>query len=286
MRLEEALSLYVVQLDADGRSMHTVRQYQRHVRALSSWLGPEQEIEDITPETLARFLTSDLAKGRRGGGQKRATSLNALRTSLRVFFTWMNRAGHLDHDPARLVRRAQCGTPPPRGLSAEEQRRLLHTLEREDGDRDYALFALMLATGLRIGSALTLTMEDADLDQGELRLRRMKGDRPGRVFLGRAAVNHLRRYLKGRDSGLLFPTPNGSPMTTRHANRRLQMWMKRAGLKRKASPHSLRHSFGIALYEKTGDVLLVKEALGHRSVASTLVYARPDEETLRRALEI
>ncbi len=62
------------------------------------------------------------------------------------------------------------------------------------------------------------------------------------------------------------------------------MWLEKAGTTTAASPHSLRHSFATDLYRRTGDVLLVKEALHHLGIANTLVYARADEERVRRAL--
>ncbi len=62
------------------------------------------------------------------------------------------------------------------------------------------------------------------------------------------------------------------------------MWRERAGISSPVTPHGLRHAFAMGLYARTGDVLVVKEALGHRSIASTMVYARPREERLRVAL--
>ena len=73
-------------------------------------------------------------------------------------------------------------------------------------------------------------------------------------------------------------------MSVRHAQRRFRGWLRRAGVQRPASPHSLRHRFAMDLYRRTGDVLLVKEALRHRSIASTMVYARADRARLRAAL--
>ena len=104
------------------------------------------------------------------------------------------------------------------------------------------------------------------------------------MFLGQALREHLREYLRGRSSGPLFADRHGERLTGRHVHRRLSQWLEKAGIKRPASPHSLRHSFATDLYQRTGDVLLVKEALHHRSITSTLVYARVDEERLRRAM--
>ena len=82
------------------------------------------------------------------------------------------------------------------------------------------------------------------------------------------------------------PSARISDIADRHGvkEKTVRRWLKAAGIERPASPHSLRHSFARDLYRRCRDVLLVKEALRHRSIVSTLVYAQVDEERLRRAI--
>src|SRR5262245_23623568 len=106
MNLEEALSRYLTQLRADGRSPHTQAQYRRHLSLLGEWLrerGHSGDVEAIDHETLAAFLSSDLARKRSNGKTKKATSANALRTSLRTFFKYAHEAGYARSNPARLI---------------------------------------------------------------------------------------------------------------------------------------------------------------------------------------
>lgn len=291
MRIEESLEKFLVQLQADGRSRHTIGQYRRHIRLLARWArdvgGCGDEVERLGHEDVARFLSAPVATGRLLGGQKLATSANCLRSSVKGFFGYLHRAGYIPHDPARMVRRALCAPPPPKALSEEEQRRLLDVLSKAtgvEGERDHALFHLMLASGIRLTSALALDREDIDLERGEVQLRTAKGDRRERVFLGEAIKAHLTRYLAARTIGAIFTGRDGERISSRHAQRRFTMWVAKAGIQHRASPHSLRHSFGMRIYLATGDLLLTKEALRHRSIASTLVYARADEGRLRKAI--
>ncbi len=291
MRIEDALERFTTQLEADGRSVHTRKQYGRHIRLLARWArdvgGCGDDVEKLDHEAVARFLASTAATARLRGGQKLATSANCLRSSLKGFFSYLHRAGYLSQDPGRLIRRALCASPPPKALSEDEQKRLLDVLSQATGPeaaRDHAVFHLMLASGIRLTSALALDREDIDLERGEVQLRSAKGDRRERVFLGEAIKMHLGRYLAGRTTGALFTGRDGKRVTSRHAQRRMGQWVKAAGITRKASPHSLRHTFALKIYRRTKDLLLTKEALLHKSVASTLVYAKVDEAQLRQAI--
>jgi len=291
--LTDACHRYCHQLVADGRSWHTIRQYERHLRLLSRWtahIGLSGELAALGPQEVAQFLASPTARTGADGAPKTASSVNCLRSSIRTFFGYLHRAGLLPADPARLLRRAICSPPPPRGLTEAECERLLAVLGAATdraARRDLALFDLMLATGLRVGSAVALEVRDVDLDRGELRVRTAKHGRQDRVLLGDRIRDRLATYLasdlEGSQDSPLFPGRVGKAVTTRHAARRLALWCERAGLG-PISPHALRHSFAQRLYRKTGDVLLVQAALHHRSVTSTQVYARPDEDALRAAL--
>ncbi len=288
MDLLEALDVYVVQLEANGRSVHTIGQYNRHIRLLSAWLSErDQEVASIDHAALARFLASPAARQRPDGGAKKATSTNALRSSLRAFFAYLHAAGIVAENPARLIQAARCSPPPPRAIPEADQDRLLRAMAEDDsaeGARDHALFSLIRFTGLRIGSAVSLAVEDVDLDAGVLRLRMAKGNREEKVVLSQGAVDLLRGWIGDRVSGPLFPGKHGMPVTTRHAQRRFRMWLDEVGITRRYTIHGLRHAFASRLYEKTRDVFLVQQALNHRSVTSTLVYARCDERDLRLAL--
>lgn len=291
MDIDQALERFLLQLRADGRSPHTVGQYRRHIRLFAHWAHEDgtcgDAVEGIDHEDVARFLTSHVATSRPDGKRKRATAMNCLRSSIRGFFGFLHRAGYIPRDPSTVLRRAVCGQAPPRALSDAETRQLMNALAADDSlgaRRDHALCHLLSASGIRLTAALSLRVEDVDLERGELDVLAAKGDRHERVFLSAAIRVHLRRFIGTRTSGALFPARSGSKMSRRHAHRRLARWLEKAGIRGKYSPHCLRHTFATRLYRKTRDILLVKEALGHRSIQSTLAYARADEQRLRAAL--
>ena len=284
MRLSDALDSYLLQLAADGRSAHTLSQYGRHLRSFAAWLGADRDLDGITTTDVARYMTTPAVVD----GRSPAT-LNAVRTSLRVYFAFAHAAGFVAHNPGRLLRRSLCSAGPPRGLLDDEVARLMDALTVAQGPvarRDHLLIAVMLRAGLRLGSALALNRGDVDLGRSELAVRVAKNRQVEPVFICGELRDHLVGYLADRwNAGdkPLFTGPGGARLGQRQAQRRVEIWLRRAGVEH-GSAHSLRHSFALRMYARCGDVLLVKEAMRHRSIASTLVYARPREAELRRML--
>ena len=290
MRIEDALERFLLQLRANGCSEHTVKQNERHIRLFSSWTattGAEGAVERVTTEGIARFLGDPDTLTRPDGEPKKASSMNALRSSLRGFFRFLDRSGFVTQNPTRLLARARDGSLVPNALSADETKRLLDTLasgETQVARRDHALFALLLGTGMRLGSALQLEVDDFDLERSDVVLRATKGRGSQVVFLPQPLREHMLVWVGEKCSGRVFPGRGGGLLDRRHVQRRLAYWLDKACVRRRYSPHSLRHTFAMNLYERTGDILLVKEALGHQSIESTLIYARADQRRLREAL--
>jgi site-specific recombinase XerD len=277
MLLHEALDSFMLQLQADGRSVHTIKQYQRHLRLLGSWLAANNipaELDAITTAVVARFLVSDQARKTADGATKLATSTNALRTSIRCFFAFAEAADLVPRSPAMLVRRARCGEPPPRALSDGEVERLLAVAGKGE-PRDELLVRLLLGTGLRLGEALALEVADVDLERGTIAVRKAKNDRPRVAYVPVELSARLAEWMRER-GGRLFA------ISGRHAQRRIGEMAREAGMT--ASAHCLRHTVATRIYARTGDLGVVQRVLGHASVATTVRYARCDEGAVRRAV--
>jgi integrase/recombinase XerD len=143
-----------------------VAQYARHVRRFGAWLVAERLLDDVRqlePEHVARFLASAEAMRRPDGRSKRTGSLNALRSSLRGFCAYLEASGLVERSPARVVRMARVGATPPKGLRPDEVTALMTMLAADTtvaGRRDRALFSFLLGTGARLGSALALEVAD------------------------------------------------------------------------------------------------------------------------------
>ena len=283
--VEEALSAYLAQLVANGRSPHSVAQARRHVGVFGAWLraeGRPLEVARIDPATVAEFMGSTAALRRPDGRPKLATSANALRSSLRGFLGFAHEAGMAPENAARLLRPAVTSDPLPRALTEDQERRLVRALGQA-ARRDRLAFLLMLGAGLRLGSVVGLDVCDVDLDQGVLDVR-LKGDRRERVHVPRELREELARFLERRPSGPVFASSGGRRLSGRHLQRRFAQIVQGAGLPRGTSCHTLRHTFATRLLRSTGNLELVRRALCHRAASTTSIYLRVEDEELRAAV--
>jgi integrase/recombinase XerC len=202
---------------------------------------------------------------------------------------WCEEGGVVERDANfdQVLRRARCAPPPPRALHEDEQKRLLDVLAAADGPeakRDRMLVELLLGTGVRIGSALGLDVVDLDFEHAEITLRTTKGDRPAIAVLPAALSGRLKAFVANRVDGPVF-LAGDRRISTRHVQRRLAGWLAKANVAGK-SAHAFRHTFATRIYEATGDLQLTQQALGHASIASTVVYAKLNTARLRAAVGV
>jgi site-specific recombinase XerD len=284
MRLSTAIRRFDTQLRADGKSEHTRRAYLRDLQRFRSWLGKDRRVATVTPRILARYCASGLCTDRR------TISINRTKTALRMFFEFLVDAGYLETDPARLIKNGRAESKTPEHLTAVEVRKLLRAIPRNDGSvakRDCVMFALLLQTGIRLGSLVQLKARDLRLKERTLRTNG-KGGTEQSVYLNSSIRRLLRSYIRASNlapGDPLFASRNGGYLGRRQVQLRFKHWLSRAGIKRHLTVHSTRHTFAMNLYRKTGDLRLVQTALGHKHISTTEIYAQVENKALRRAME-
>lgn len=171
-------------------------------------------------------------------------------------------------------------------LTPQEEKRFLETLKRrKDAERAYALYHLMLVTGLRISEALSLNIEHANRTKVEIKVKRWskkgkKKDNFKAVYFPKALQEHLKDYLRTkakRKEPLLLESPlfiskKGTRLSPRQAQRDFKKWLKESGIESNLSPHALRHTVGTRLLKRLKNPKLVQRYLGHSDVSTTLKY--------------
>jgi len=293
MNVTNALDRFTRQLAANGCSVHTQGAYRRDLGALRRWIGKDQALSRITPDVLARFLISDAVLLTPDAQPRKAISVNRTKSSLRSFFAYCVESGWIKDNPARLIRSTPTTPKEPTTLTESNIKRIRKSIFARTPHtalRDRLIFEILLGTGMRLRSLVALNIGDVDLDSGVLHIR-TKGGGQDKVFLHAGLQRMLGRYLDEvgtqGDCGPIVPlfrSRHGTRLGARVIQLRFAQTCQIASLARHVSIHSLRHTFATRLYDKTGDLYLVQRALGHRQITTTEIYARVDDDRIRRAI--
>jgi integrase/recombinase XerC len=231
----------------------------RHVRALSAWLHDQ----GYAKTTIARRLAA-----------------------VRSWFRFLCRQGTLTANPADGLRgpRQDKKLPHFLGESALAQLLAAPVAVTPLGQRDKAILEILYSAGVRVSELTGLNTRDLDLEAG-LATVRGKGKKERLVFFGPDSQAALKSWLatralflarkkgpSGRAGDAVFVNKNGTRLTSRSVGRLLEKYLAQAGLDRKTTPHTLRHSFATHLLDHGADIRSVQELLGHRSLATTQIY--------------
>lgn len=218
-------------------------------------------------------------------------------STLRSFFRWACREGHLDRSPAKGLPAPRVPRSLPRALTVRDTETLLETTDEGAlPEREGALFELLYGTGLRVSEAAALDLEDVDLSSRLLRARG-KGRKERIVPFGETAEDALRAWLPVRSAlrqgapadppskapagEPLFVNSRGGRLTPRSMARVLKRRLRAAGLPAGISPHALRHTFATHLLQSGADLRSIQELLGHASLSTTQKYTHLDAARLR-----
>jgi len=294
--LEQAVEAFGRRLAADGRSSNTISAYLRDLKRFTGVLltrHPGVTISQVTPGMLDEALTASAVAHTASGAHRSPASLHRFKAAIRSFFAWAEETGLVSENPARSVVLRRLPRTPPVFLTEAEKRRLLKELRGRSGAlarRDRVIIEVFLGTGIRLQELVDLDVDDVDLDAKHLHVR-AKGDVPQVKFLKSNLRSLLRSYLKERrrqgdgECPALFLSNRGSRLSERQVARRLEHWLKAAGIDKQLTPHALRHTFATHLYSRTGDILVVQRALGHRDLSTTQIYTHLVDGVLEDAME-
>lgn len=172
----------------------------------------------------------------------------------------------------------------PSVLSPQEVQTLLHTAMP---GRERVFFTTLYALGLRISEAVRLQCSDIDASRMVVQIRAGKGNKDRQVPLSRRLLEEWRAWWQThRRRPWLFPGgkrgERGEPITISQMQRRCQATVRRAGIKKPVTPHTLRHSYATHLLEAGVDLLTLQKLLGHRHLSTTAGYLHVSTLTWER----
>jgi integrase/recombinase XerD len=241
------------------------------------------------PADLAAFV-SELADGHDGKLPMAPATLQRKIACLRSFYRHLRREQIIDHDPTAELRPPRSGGRLPKVLSRDEVNLLLMQPRGTSPAalRDRALLETMYACGLRASEAITLELSELDLEAAMLRARG-KGSKERLVPIGSKAIGTLKPYLAHgrprlvglRDEPHVFVNLRGGGLSRQGLYRIVQGHARSAGLERRMSPHTLRHTFATHLLAGGCDLRSLQEMLGHADIGTTQIYTHLSADRLR-----
>jgi integrase/recombinase XerD len=269
-----------------GHSANTVESYLRDLRRLGEF-ATARGVRD--PTRLTRSLLRDFVYLLKDLGLS-AASIRRGVSAIRTYFGFLVGEGRVMEDPSDRLESPRRGRTLPPTLSVPEMERLLASPQVNEplAWRDRALLELAYGAGLRVSELCGLGLTDLLLTENLVRIFG-KGGKERLVPIGRSVIGAVSVYLhtkrpaldKGKSKGRVLLNARGQPLSRVGAWGVVKRASQRAGITKRVTPHTLRHSFATHLLEGGADLRAVQEMLGHADLSTTQIYTHVDREYLR-----
>lgn len=287
------INQYVEGRRAEGLSEKTLDNYQRRLAKLLRYLWRRglTRWQDVRPENLDAYVDWMLRSG-----MKRRSVLSHL-WAMKFFLKRMAKDGRILSDPSRHLRmrlRREDDPLPEPPLSEEQVIKLLAGMPRTSAIelRNIALVELLYSAGLRLSEALALDLDDIDLSEKVVIVRKGKGDKHRTVPMLRGLRSALRDWLclrrslvKGPDEGALLLNLKGRRIGAEGVAKVFGVINRRRLIRRRIHPHLMRHSIAVHLLRGGADIRHVQEFLGHEDIEATKIYLRLVPSDVRKAYD-
>lgn len=265
-------------------SNHTISNYQRDLKFLVTFIKGKKIDRSVAREYLLALEKKRFSR----------RSIARKLSSARSFFRFLAREKKTDKNPFENLLTPKLPKKLPNFLYPEELKGLFDApdLKTPQGMRDKAILEVIYGTGLRVAEVVRMNKNDLDFDEGEIKVLG-KGSKERIVLFGSHAKSALHNYinnarrqlLSGKKNPALFVNRRGSRITARSVERMIVHYTKKAGLTKKVTPHTLRHSFATHLLSGGADLRMVQELLGHVSLSTTQVYTHITKERLKEVYD-
>lgn len=273
-----------------GLSDNTIESYSSDLAVYLRFLK-KNRIKNISGADTAVILKHLIDLRSSGLGAKSRTRHLIV---LRGFYRFLAREKIIKQDPSRIIDLPKGGLKLPDVLSVEEVKKLLNICDtkKPKGIRDAAMIELLYAAGLRVSELVNVKFQNVNMEACFVRVFG-KGSKERVVPIGLYAKEKIDYYikssrpllLKNMVSQYLFVARAGKPMTRQGFWKQLKKYGLMAGIKKRITPHSLRHSFATHLLEGGADLRAVQIMLGHVDISTTQIYTHVATKRLKEMHE-
>lgn len=269
-------------------SPHTVSAYRKDLEQFQAHLAEAgvSRMEAATDKAVRLWMMQLMEQG------VGARSVNRKLSSLRGFFRFARLVGEVASDPTALIDPPKTPKRLPEFVEEKGMQRLLDDQQwppGHKGETDRLVMDLFYRTGMRLAELVGLSVGDADLRAGTLRVLG-KRNKERIIPIGPDLAIALKDYLSTRQGGggsvspdaPLLSDADGEPLARRSVQRLVKHYLSGVTTQQKRSPHVIRHTFATHMLEHGADLNAVKELLGHANLAATQVYTHNTVEKLRK----
>jgi len=215
-------------------------------------------------------------------------------SGLKAFYKFLIIEDLIEKDPTALLETPSIGRKLPEVLSIEEIDHMLGVIDlsQPQGQRNKAIIETLYSCGLRVSELINLRITNLFFNDGFIKVTG-KGNKERLVPIGKKAIKEIQYYFQDRNmlsnidksgENIVFLNRRGKPLTRVMIFTIVKNLSKMAGIKKKISPHTFRHSFATHLIDGGADLRAVQEMLGHESIITTEIYTHLDREYLRDAI--
>ena len=269
--LEDKIALFLSAKKLEGLSPLTLDGYKRDLNILAKCI--KKRTEDITTADLRNHLGTF--------SHLKMSSLGRKLTVFKSFFGWLTSEDYLMRDPSKKLKTPKKEKRLPKALSIEELEILRESCTT---NRQRAFLEILYATGCRLSEIQQLNRNDIDYHAKSCKVIG-KGDKEREVYFSYKAMYHLQKYLDSRtdenDALMVSERKPHGRLSKRSIQREITLLAQQAGLEKRVSPHTLRHTFATLTLNNGADITAVQALLGHSNPATTQIYAQLTQEKKR-----
>lgn len=271
-----------------GLSSNTIEAYLSDVEKLVGFIQAEDlDWRAVTGEDLLRFVCTlqDLGIGARS--QARIIS------GIKSFFNFLRLEKWIEQDPSELIETPKLGMKLPDVLTVEEVDAMVDSIDLKvpEGQRNRAIIETLYGCGLRVSELVGLRISDLYFPDGYIMVEG-KGGKQRLVPISESAIKAIRSYMEDRASiavkrgneNILFLNRRGSQLSRVMVFYIVKQACEQCGIKKKVSPHTLRHTFATHLLEGGANLRAIQQMLGHESITTTEIYTHLDRQFLRQEI--
>lgn len=274
-----------------GLSENTLKNYSLDINGLADFIlskNIEENPKNCSKETLQEFIYQ-YSKSISANSQARRIS------AIKSFFNFLIFEKIRSDSPADLIEGPKLGRKLPVTLNLTEIEKILNGIElnQPHGHRNRAIIETLYGSGLRVSELVNLRLSNIFFKEDIIRVIG-KGDKQRLVPLGNYSKKFIKIYMdeirvfkkiKKEDNDVLFLNRNGRKITRAMIFTIIKESARKAGIKKKISPHTFRHSFATHLLENGADLRSIQLLMGHESITTTEIYTHLDKKHLKKVME-